>query len=114
MQNANDYMLKCFCLGNTVGLRTASSPYEELVGFRTKQQRRQRKNRPFGRFQRFRCFVSATVFSAWPRGESEGLVMEPGQTFSLLGLAPATGFEPVAIRLTVECSTAELRRNSRY
>ncbi len=25
-------------------------------------------------------------------------------------MAPATGFEPVAIRLTVECSTAELRR----
>ena len=27
-------------------------------------------------------------------------------------LAPATGFEPVTLRLTAECSTAELRRNT--
>jgi hypothetical protein len=27
-------------------------------------------------------------------------------------MAPATGFEPVALRLTAECSTAELRRNT--
>lgn len=28
-------------------------------------------------------------------------------------MAPATGFEPVALRLTAECSTAELRRNTK-
>ena len=38
--------------------------------------------------------------------------MEPGLGFSLLGLAPATGFEPVTFRLTAERSTAELRRNT--
>jgi hypothetical protein len=36
--------------------------------------------------------------------------MEHCLPFSLLSLAPATGFEPVTFRLTAERSTAELRR----
>ncbi len=31
----------------------------------------------------------------------------------LLYLAPPVGFEPTTLRLTAECSTAELRRNKR-
>jgi hypothetical protein len=36
---------------------------------------------------------------------------EPGNPYLMLDLAPRAGFEPATIRLTVECSTAELPGN---
>src|SRR5690348_3077789 len=50
---------------------------------------------------RKRCFCS---------GLADVSEMDNGRTG---GLAPRAGFEPATIRLTVECSTAELPRNER-
>src|SRR5437773_3012196 len=61
--------------------------------------------------------VRTQIFWLWPqvwhRTKKRYSASPKCQTKCLISLAPGAGFEPATIRLTVECSTAELSGNKR-